>query len=92
VVQARKGELILAECAACHDGKVGPALPFLDSKMLSRQLTVGKYRHGTLWEEIIYRLSPQAGNEQMPLGENLSENEIRNLEDYLAQLKSRGSE
>ncbi len=80
---------LLNLCASCHQGVVGPALPFLDKDRMSTLLNQGNYPRGTLLQEILYRLSPKAGPNQMPRGLNLSESQIQVLEDYFQNLSEK---
>jgi hypothetical protein len=73
-------------CIACHRGGVGPVLPFGDTAALIPRLTVGAYPHGRLLDEILFRLTPQAGAARMPRGINPSPAEQRELEDYFVGL------
>ncbi len=49
---------------------------------------LGGYPRGTLLSEILFRLSPASGQERMPSGANLSEQERKALEDYFRGLAS----
>jgi len=86
---AANGKPDLEQCASCHDGTVGPELPFSNPKRLALLLGQNKYPRGTLLDEIIYRLSEKSGNERMPRGLNLNEIERHDLENYFRELQKR---
>jgi mono/diheme cytochrome c family protein len=77
---------LLQRCAACHDSGVAPALPFSQPEALAARLQGGGYPRGRLLDEILYRLTPQAGPARMPRGMNLDAAQQRELEDYFLQL------
>ncbi len=76
----------LKTCVACHEGGVGPKLPFAASEELQKQLATGGYPHGTLVSEILFRLSPEAGQGRMPRGKILSDDDRKALEAYFRGL------
>ena len=76
----------LQTCIACHQGVVGPSLPFAQPQALGKSLMLAGYPRGTLLSEILFRLSPTAGQEHMPRGVNLADQERRALEDYFSAL------
>jgi hypothetical protein len=76
----------LDHCVACHNGDVGPALPFGEPSALRSRLTAGGYPRGRLLDEILYRLAPQAGPARMPRDINLTPVEQQGLENYFMQL------
>jgi mono/diheme cytochrome c family protein len=78
--------LLLQRCAACHSGDVAPSLPFSDADALSARLRDGHYPHGRLLDEILFRLTPQAGAGRMPRGINIDSDEQRDLENYFTEL------
>jgi mono/diheme cytochrome c family protein len=78
----------LQTCVACHLGVVGPSLPFAQPQALGKSLMLAGYPRGTLLSEILFRLSPTAGQEHMPRGVNLAEPERKALEDYFQALAS----
>lgn len=80
---------LLNLCASCHQGVVGPALPFLDKGKMSKLLDQGNYPRGPLLQEILYRLSPKAGPNQMPRGLNLSDSQIQALDAYFQNLSEK---
>jgi hypothetical protein len=77
---------LLDHCIACHNGEVGPALPFGDPLLLASRLGGGGYVRGRLLDEILYRLTPQAGAERMPRDINLTSAEQEVLENYFIRL------
>ncbi len=82
---------LLDHCIACHDGEVGPALPFGDPVALAPRLTAEGYAHGRLLDEILYRLAPQAGPDRMPRDVIPTPAELHELEDYFTRVAaSRG--
>jgi hypothetical protein len=76
-------------CIACHTSDVAPPLPFGDAAQLARTLSKAGYPRGRLLDEILYRLTPEAGALSMPLGLNLTDAERRGLEDYFLGLATR---
>ena len=76
---------LVARCAACHTGEVGPEIPFEDRTALTQRLRSGGYRRGRLLDEILYRLDPQSGADVMPRGIATSPEERRGLEQYFLQ-------
>jgi hypothetical protein len=81
----------LKTCIACHEGGVGPRLPFADSNELRTRLTADAYPRGTLADEIHFRLSAEAGPERMPPGKVLADDERSLLETYFRSLASSAS-
>jgi cytochrome c553 len=75
-------------CINCHETGVAPPVPFSDPEQLTRQLRVRPSAHGTLIDEIRFRLSAAAGTQHMPLGVNLSEADRESLERYFTALAS----
>ena len=75
-------------CIGCHAGGIGPALPFADEQELAGRLAAAGYPRGRLIDEILYRISAQAGSDSMPRGSNLSAADRRDLEDYFLKLAS----
>src|SRR5438105_3065394 len=73
-------------CINCHETGVAPPLPFSDPAELTRQLRLRPAAHGTLLDEIRFRLSAAAGTQHMPLGVNLSEADRETLERYFSAL------
>jgi len=70
-------------CVACHvSSTIGPPIPFDDQSALSGQLRSRASQHGFLLDEILFRLSPQAGNHRMPLNAVLSTEEEQALRQY----------
>jgi hypothetical protein len=82
----------LERCIACHvSSPVGPPIPFDDAALLSAQLRARVSAHGRLLDEILFRLSPQAGNHRMPLDATLSNEEEAQLRRYFLSLALRPS-
>lgn len=77
---------LLERCILCHTGDVAPRLPFADPLVLGPLLLEGRYPKGRLLDEILYRLSPQAGADSMPRGMTLDAAERRTLEEYFLAL------
>jgi hypothetical protein len=77
-------QALLHKCVGCHLGGVGPHLPFDRPLELAALLRGGRFAHGTLMDEIRWRLGPQAGAERMPLGTNISGEERDALLAYFA--------
>ena len=77
---------LIQRCVGCHETGVGPALVFSNPDRLARELSTRKYSRGFLLDEILYRLSPEAGAHRMPLGLNISDEERKGLEDYFRSL------
>jgi hypothetical protein len=77
---------LLQQCAGCHLGGVGPHLPFDHPPELAALLRGGRFAHGTLMDEIRWRLAPQAGAGRMPLGTNISDEERDALVQHFAAL------
>jgi hypothetical protein len=73
---------VLQLCIGCHESGVAPDLPFSHPSQLAQALRTRPSAHGTLIDEIHFRLSPQAGTQRMPLLINLADAERRQLEDY----------
>jgi hypothetical protein len=77
---------LIERCMECHESGVGPALVFSDPAKLAVELKTRKYPRGLLLDEIIFRLSPEAGAHRMPLGLNTTREERKGLEDYFRSL------
>ena len=84
-----RAQALLAQCASCHLGGVGPHLPFDRPSELAALLRQGHFAHGTLMDEIRWRLAPQAGASRMPLGANIDETDRMALLDYFSALSRR---
>jgi mono/diheme cytochrome c family protein len=82
---------LLDHCIACHNGKVGPALPFGEPAALGPRLTAGDYPRGRLLDEILYRLASPAGPDRMPRDFNPTQAEQHDLENYFMRLAARQS-
>jgi mono/diheme cytochrome c family protein len=76
----------LQQCASCHSSDIAPALPFSDSAALATRLLDGNYPHGRLLDEILFRLTPEAGAGRMPRGVAIDAAEQRDLEEYFMDL------
>ena len=61
-------------------------LPFGDPLLLASRLGGSGYARGRLLDEILYRLTPQAGAERMPRDINLTPAEQEVLENYFIRL------
>ena len=81
--------LLLAECIKCHSSDIAPKLPFADPEALTARLDKGSYPRGRLLDEILFRLTPQAGAASMPRGLNISANEREELAEYFLTLAPR---
>ena len=77
---------LVERCIQCHQGAVGPQLPFGEPVALSQRLRAPGYPRGRLLDEILYRLSPEAGVERMPRGVNPTQAQQRELEGYFIGL------
>jgi len=73
-------------CVSCHETGAAPPVPFSSPTQLTQQLRVRPSAHGTLIDEIRFRLSAAAGAQHMPLGLDLSDAERESLEAYFAAL------
>jgi cytochrome c553 len=73
-------------CVSCHESGVAPPVPFSDPIQLTQQLRTRPAAHGTLLDEILFRLSAAAGLQHMPLGLNLADADRQNLENYFTTL------
>ena len=90
VLPVVENSILLQKCVSCHLGAVGPKIPFGQTDSLVKLLSQGTYPRGSLYHEILYRLSPASGADRMPRGVNLSDEERQNIEKYLEALKNRG--
>ncbi|HLZ97430.1 MAG TPA: hypothetical protein VKP66_05735 [Steroidobacteraceae bacterium] len=77
---------LVQQCAACHGGDIAPALPFENPAVLATRLLDGNYPHGRLLDEILFRLTPEAGAGRMPRGVAVGAGEQRELEQYFMNL------
>jgi cytochrome c553 len=77
---------LVQQCAACHSSDIAPVLPFGDPAALAARLRGGNYPHGRLLDEILFRLTPEAGTERMPRGVAIDAAEQRELEGYFMSL------
>lgn len=77
---------LLRVCAACHDSAGAPQIPFLEESALKQALLSGTTRHGRLLDEVLFRLSADAGYRRMPLGIALSAADRGELEQYFVAL------
>jgi mono/diheme cytochrome c family protein len=76
----------LGICASCHQSDIAPNIPFASAEQLKDQLLSRRAPHGSLIDEIRFRMSPEAGPMRMPLGANLSDEQRIELENYFVQL------
>jgi hypothetical protein len=68
----------IERCIGCHDrggASVGPLPPFGRPDEPADRLRTRPAAHGTLLDEIRFRLSPAAGSGRMPLGANPGQTE-----------------
>jgi hypothetical protein len=84
VVPATPAALLL--CSQCHETGIAPAVAFSNARQLKRELQEKPAAHGALLDEILFRLSTDAGAQRMPLGTDLSEAQRRALEAYFVAL------
>ena len=77
-------------CTSCHaGGALGPKIPFLDEGALAQALT-RKSRHGTLYDEIVFRVRDARDDRRMPKGSQLDpDTELPDFLDRLSKLRSR---
>ena len=73
-------------CVSCHENGAAPPVPFSDPIRLAQQLRARTAVHGTLLDEIRFRLAASAGPQRMPLGLNLADAERQSLENYFTTL------
>jgi mono/diheme cytochrome c family protein len=79
----------IESCVSCHSSGAAPRLPFSDPAALAKQLAGDdRYPHGRLLDEILFRLTPEAGADRMPRGMNPTPSEQRELETYFLSLAS----
>lgn len=76
-------------CASCHEAGVGPVIPFRDAARLRAELQTSSAPHGTLLDEVLFRLSVESRAARMPLGIELAEPERSALERYFRTLAGR---
>jgi mono/diheme cytochrome c family protein len=79
-------ESILRHCATCHGDGTAPPLPFSDPELLAPLLRQPGHTHGQLLDELLFRISPQAGPARMPPDELLAPGERDALDVYLKGL------
>jgi hypothetical protein len=88
--RAQAGGLVppaaLGICTACHQSDIAPNIPFASAEQLKDQLLSRRALHGSLIDEIRFRMSPDAGPMRMPLGVNLPDEQRIELENYFVQL------
>jgi mono/diheme cytochrome c family protein len=80
---------LLERCAGCHERGVAPPIPFGHPEELARQLALPAGSHGSLLDEIRFRLQPEAGAGRMPLVFNPPEQDRADLASYLMQLTTK---
>ena len=73
-------------CINCHREGVGPPIAFDEPGRLAPQLRAGTHPRGTLLSEILFRLSPVAGQQRMPPNTILSAEERSALARYFGAL------
>jgi cytochrome c553 len=77
---------MLQTCIACHSSDVAPPLPFGTPALLAARLRENRYPHGRLLDEILFRLTPQAGSQRMPRGVDIDVAQQQQLEHYFIEL------
>ena len=77
---------ILLICASCHTTGVAPRIPFNDPAALAARLNLHHTERGTLLDEILYRISANAGARRMPPTVNFSESDLQQLRNYFTEL------
>ena len=77
---------LIEACVGCHSTGVGPPIPFDRPTALAARLRNPGFRHGTLLDEIRWRLSVQAGAGRMPLGRIVDDDDRASLLAYFASL------
>lgn len=81
---------LLQSCIACHGSNstrsAAPPIPFDSPDLLAQHLRAGNYPHGSLLDEILFRLTQQAGADRMPRGLAVDRDAQRQLEDYFRDL------
>ena len=80
---------LLAICSACHESDVGPRIPFSNSNELRAALPQRTKRGTRLIDELMFRLSDDAGSRRMPLGLHLPQEARATLETYFLDLSRR---
>jgi len=73
-------------CISCHQSGAAPGIPFSDEALLAHELAFKPARRGSLVDEVLFRLSPEAGSLRMPLGINLPDADRADLERYFRRL------
>lgn len=74
--------ILLKKCANCHQGAVAYKIPFDNPAELVNFKADFALPRGSLQKEILYRLSIQAGADNMPRGLTITADERRSLEEY----------
>jgi hypothetical protein len=84
---------ILNRCVKCHvefADALAPALPFDNPQVLAAKLSKPFSKRGTFFQEIVYRTSDMAlQDEQMPKNRRLTSNERETLLKYLKELQGK---
>jgi hypothetical protein len=78
--------MLLGHCASCHSTGVAPALPFGRPDALAPLLLSQSRSHGSLLDEILFRLAPGSGPQRMPPDMVLTSQERLALSNYLIDL------
>jgi mono/diheme cytochrome c family protein len=81
----------VARCIACHGGDIAPRIPFGDPAALAPLLVTGEYPRGRLLDEVLFRLTPEAGPDRMPRGMNIDDDGRRTLERYFLSVAARAA-
>jgi len=82
---------LLPKCISCHQNGPGPYIPYADTRALMGELVQRRAPHGKLLDEILFRLSPEAGPMRMPLGINATEADRAELKKYFLELAAEGA-
>ncbi len=83
----RSAQHLLNNCMQCHSKSenIGPVIAFDRPDILKSQLNQPYSTHGTLKDDISYRLTTKS-SDRMPLNEFLTEKEKKDLLDYIEAL------
>jgi hypothetical protein len=87
----QNGKLNWAGSASYRSGEIAPVIPFESPDNLARSLVHGDYPRGRLLDEILFRLSLEAGSDSMPRGMTIDAGQRRALEEYFLAVAARGT-
>ena len=87
----QKIQAILTICITCHTTGVAPAIPFDNLTSLTEKLNLPYSKRGKLLNEILYRISLEAGAQRMPPTVNLTESDVQLLMTYFKSLAQSSS-